>query len=121
MERLRQSNFIDILEHTAESSPEPPEYKELREWASQYLDLGKLRNPALDIRAALRYDRDKLPEELKLMMNMLEILLTPAPQEQIKSPSDLARYFQLKIGFRNQEELWVVSVNTRNCIQGIDM
>jgi len=121
MERLQQSNFIDFLENASESSPEAPEHKELREWASQYLDFGKLRNPALDIRSALRYDGDKLPEEIKLMMNLLEELLTPAPQEQIKSPSDLARYFQLKIGFRNQEELWVVSVNTRNCIQGIDM
>jgi DNA repair protein RadC len=113
----RQSNFLDILE----SSPEALEQTKLREWASQNLDLEKLRNPSLDIRAALRYDSDKLPEEIHLMIAMLEVLLTPAPNEQIKSPHDLARLFQLKVGFRQQEELWVVSVNTKNCIQGMDM
>jgi DNA repair protein RadC len=118
MERFTQRN---LFEEPPVTRCEPPRDAMLREAVSQYLDLSLLRDPHCDIRNALRYDADSLPEEIKRMVGMLEILLMPAPQEQIKSPADLARYFQLKIGMNVQEQFWVVSVNTKNCVLSHDM
>jgi DNA repair protein RadC len=121
-ERWEQHSFLDEQGRIPlETSQEAPEEAEVRRRISEHVDLEVLRNPRLEVRAALRYAAEQLPEEVQAMMEVLEILLKPAPQEQIKSPTDLARYFQLKIGFRQQEELWVVSVNTKNCVQGINL
>src|SRR5262245_41760457 len=87
----RQTDFLGFIDNTLVTPQDAPEREKLREWASEYLDLGKLRDPLVDIRQSLRYDAENLPEELHLMIDMMEVLLTPPNAEQIRSPHDLAR------------------------------
>ena len=112
-----QRDFFDALE----TLPEAPEHAKLREWASEYLDLEVLRDPRTDLRSSLRYEPEKLPEEFHLMIGMLEVLLTPAPHEQIKSPHDLARILMTRQGFLLQEQLGCACLDTKNRLQKLHM
>jgi DNA repair protein RadC len=119
-ERLQQSDFFANIEETVKSS-EPPEHAQLREAVSKYINLEELRDPQTDIRSALRYDSDQLPEEIKRMVGILEILLTPESREQIKSPTDLARVLMLTQGFLQQEQLGAAYLDTKNRLQKLHM
>lgn len=53
----------------------------------------------------MRYDRDLLPEQVQLLLEAVEIILTPSWGEQIRSPIDAVALLRLQMGFQEQEQM----------------
>jgi hypothetical protein len=96
-----------------------PRDRRLREAVASYgLDVKKLRElvaMGANLRAALN-DPDA-PEEITSLITILQTLVTPTAREQIKSPTDAAAFLMVTMSHRDQEQLWVLCLNTKNRIQ----
>jgi RadC-like JAB domain len=91
----------------------------LREAIAPYLCIAELRRLAADgdnIQAALR-SMERVPEEVQALVSLLQVLFTPAKDECITQPGDLAALLMLEMGHLDHEELWVVCLDTKNRVQ----
>lgn len=61
-----------------------------------------------------------LPDEIDALLSLLTTLLTPAPREQIKSPTDVAALLMVDMARLDQEELRIICLDTKNRVQHID-
>jgi DNA repair protein RadC len=95
----------------------------LREALAAYgLDTRTLRRLVADgedIRSALNGTQRRLAPEATALLDAFSALLTPAPQEQITRPKDIADFLMVRMGHLLQEEMWVVCLSTKNRIQGV--
>src|SRR5262245_20024141 len=94
-ERFDPSDYVQrtfaFVEET-EPSEEELKLRRLRESVAAYVDIEQVRQYAAagyDLRSALRYD-EGLPDEIRMLIETLKLLLTPTPTEQIRSPSQIA-------------------------------
>jgi DNA repair protein RadC len=122
-----QEDFFAAYDETPSLAlPEAPEHAMLREVMSEYLNLESLRFlasevAASDLRFALRYAPDELPEHIARLVDTIKVILTPSPREQIKSPHDLAAILMLQVGFLQQEQMGVACLDTKNRLQKLHM
>jgi len=93
--------------------------RRLREAIASYgVDTKKLRELAAmggDLRQALN-DPD-VPEEINSLITILQTLITPTTRQQVKSPTDAAAFLMVTMSHRDQEQFWVLCLNTKNRIQ----
>jgi hypothetical protein len=106
----------------------PPEenvnLRRVRESFAPYIDLAALRHysaSGADLRVALRYAPELLPEEVVQIVETLKLLLTPVTREQVKSPVDIAALLMLDMGYLQQEQFKVACLDTRNRLQKLHM
>ena len=96
----------------------------VREVLKPYLDLPLLRTLAAgggDVIGAMRALGDEpVPPEVLALLNLYAVMLRPATREQITSPADLAALLMAQMGLLEQEELWLVSLTTKNHVIAID-
>lgn len=73
-------------------------------------DIADLRNAGLSVARAA---------QVKAALEAGRRLLLAAPDErlQIRQPRDLAALLQVELAHRDHEEFWVVSLDTKNCVQ----
>jgi hypothetical protein len=128
-EHWQQHAFFDESETTYQTEPSQarPEKKQrraklpertLRDALAPYLDTDRLRQLASDhqrLEDALR-TRD-IPEEVSLLLDLLQVVLKPRQRYQIRSPGDVASYLQVKLGYQNQEQLGVLCLDTKNTLR----
>ncbi len=91
----------------------------LREAIAPYLciaDLRRLAASSQNIKGALRSIQD-IPEEVQALISLLQVFLTPCPDERIEKPGDLAALLMLEMGHLDHEEFWVVCLDTKNHVQ----
>ena len=94
--------------------------QKLRAALSQYLDRDRLRQLASDherLEDALR--TGDIPEEVSLLLDLLQTVLKPSERYQIRSPSDVAAYLQVRMGHQCQEQLCVLCLNAKNKLQKV--
>ena len=97
-----------------------PADKRLREALAPYLDTDRLRQLASNrehLEEALR--TGDIPEEVSLLLDLLQTVLKPLERYQIRSPSDVASYLQVKMGHQCQEQLCVLCLNLKNRLQKV--
>jgi DNA repair protein RadC len=70
-----------------------------------------------DLNAALRSDAP--PAQVLALIETLSALLYPSPQEQIRTPSDVAALLMVQMGHLDQEEMRTVLLDTKNRVQDI--
>jgi DNA repair protein RadC len=119
-EYIQQTIAFDELEPVEEAS----NLRRVRESLVPYVDLTALRTYAatgIDIRNALRFDPEGLPEEITVLLDTLKLLLTPSPREQVRSPSDIAALLMVDMGFLQQEQMKVACLDTKNRLQKLHM
>src|SRR6185436_10039462 len=96
-----------------------PKERRLREAIAAYgLDTKKLRELAAmggDLRQAL--NGPDVPEAITSLIAILQALLTPTTRQQVKCPTDAAAFLMITIGHLDQEQLWVLCLNSKNRIQ----
>jgi DNA repair protein RadC len=93
------------------------ESRALREALAPYIDLPKLRRLAAsgaDLQEALA--TGAVPEDVQALITFVGELLRPIGRDQVKSPSDAAAFLMARLGLLDQEELWTLCLNTKNCI-----
>lgn len=93
----------------------------LREAVAPYLCLAELRRLAAsgeDIQAAVMKS-EPLPEEVRALLTLLRVLLTPRHDERIKTSSDIAALLMVMMGYLDHEEMWEVCLDTKNHVQRI--
>jgi DNA repair protein RadC len=91
----------------------------LREAIAPYLCLAELRRLAAsgeNIQTAIR-SHERVPEEVQVLVNLLQVFVKPLPDERITQPSDIAAMLMLHMGLLDHEELWVVCLDTKNHVQ----
>lgn len=116
--RLQPSLFEGTLLY--ETGP-TPQIQRLREAIAQYLcldDLRRLATEGKEIQASLR-GTGPVPEEVQALLSLLRALLAPAPQEAIRSPSDVAALLMTEMGCLDHEEFWVICLDTQHHVQRI--
>lgn len=99
------------------SSRPTVETRALREALSPYIDLPKLRRLAAsgaDLQDALTIGA--VPEDVQALITFVGELLRPVGRDQVKSPADAAGFLMARMGLLDQEELWTLCLNTKNCI-----
>lgn len=99
------------------ANPQTASTRALREALEPYLDLHKLRQLATtgaDLQGALLIG--DVPEDVQALITFVAELLRPPSREQIRSPSDAAAFLMAQMGLLDQEELWVILLNTKNMI-----
>jgi DNA repair protein RadC len=94
----------------------------LREALAPYVSLPKLRQLAAQEGATLREALLTVlpPAEVLDLIDLLAALLRPLPWEQISGPADVAGLLLVEMGHLPQEQLRVVSLNTKNYVQTIE-
>lgn len=93
----------------------------LREAVAPYLCLDELRTLAAsagDIQTALRANAP-LPEEVRALLTLLQIVLTPRPDKRILATTDIAALLLVMMGHLDHEEMWVICLDTKNHVQRI--
>jgi len=125
-ERFHQSDYIQRTFAFAEEA-EPPEeelkLRRLRESVAAYVDIDQIRRYAaegIDIRLALRSD-EGIPDEIRVLIETLKLLLTPSPAEQIRHPSQVAALLMVDMGFLQQEQMKVACLDIKNRLQKLHM
>ncbi len=102
-----------------------PSLQRVREVLKPYLDLPVLRSLAAnggDVRGAIRALGDEpVPAEVYALLNLYTELLRPTMREQITAPADLAALLMAHMGLLEQEELWLVSLTTKNHVIAMDV
>jgi DNA repair protein RadC len=96
----------------------------VRESFAPYVDVEALRHysaSGADLRVALRYAPELLPEEVVQIVETLKLLLTPLTREQVKSPVDIATLLMLDMGYLQQEQFKVACLDTRNRLQKLHL
>src|SRR5918912_605009 len=121
-ERWEQRSFFDEIAAQSEKKQRraKPADKRLREALAPYLDTDRLRQLASDrerLEDALR--TGDIPEEVSLLLDLLQTVLKPSERYQIRSPSDVASYLQVKMGHQCQEQLCVLCLNAKNKLQKV--
>jgi hypothetical protein len=94
----------------------------LREAVAPYINMRRLQylaawNPD-DLRSALLVDPP--PVEIQALLKMLSVVLHPFPPEPIGNPSDVAALLMVEMGALAQEQLRVICLNSKGCIQTIE-
>jgi DNA repair protein RadC len=87
----------------------------LREALDPFVDFPKLRQLAAcgqDLQDALTIG--EVPEDVQALIIFVAELLRPVSREQIKSPADAAGFLMARMGLLDQEELWILCLNTKN-------
>jgi len=84
-----------------------------------YLDVTALRQIVAaggNVRQAL-HDETMVPEPINAALDALTALLHPAPRTRIQMPDDIAGLLLLAMGRLDQEELWVICLDSKNHIE----
>jgi len=87
----------------------------IREALEPYVDLRKLRRLAAhggNLQEALT--TGAVPEDVQAIITFVAELLRPVAREQVKRPADAAAFLMARMGLLDQEELWVMLLNTKN-------
>jgi len=95
--------------------------QQLREAVAPYLCLAELRRVAAsgeDIQSAVRQS-EPLPEEVRALLTILRVLLTPRPDERIKTSADIATLLMVMMGHLDHEEMWIICLDMKNHVQRI--
>jgi DNA repair protein RadC len=95
--------------------------QQLREAVAPYVCLAELRRVAAsaeDIQPALKQN-EPLPEEVRALLTILRVLLTPRPDERIKMSSDIAALLMVLMGHLDHEEMWIICLDMKNHVQRI--
>jgi len=95
--------------------------QQLREAVAPYLCLAELRRVAAsseDIQSAVRQS-EPLPEEVRALLTILRVLLTPRPDERIISSRDIAALLMVLMGHLDHEEMWIICLDMKNHVQRI--
>jgi DNA repair protein RadC len=104
---------------SAGASQATPAMRQLREALAAYgldsLDLRHLVSLGADLRTLIR--ALDMPEELIHLLTLMHELLTPTERTPIRSPADCAARFLALMSHLEQEQLWVVCLNTKNRVQ----
>lgn len=99
--------------------------RQLREALAPYLDLRKLRAIVAsggDLQHAFHREQPgDIPNEVKLLMDVLSALLRPDHRESIQSPQDVAAMLMVEMGGLEQEELRAVMLDTKNHVLEVVM
>lgn len=121
------TNTQSLTQDTAKTAPTTPSRRRstprtvpvatraLREALEPYVDLSRLRQLAAngaDLQAAL--SSGDIPDDVAALISFASELLRPTHRDQIKSPGDAAAFLMVRMGLLDQEELWVICLNTRN-------
>ena len=94
---------------------------QLREAAAAYLDLDHLRRLAAtpgNLWNAIR--ADAIPDEVRGLLALLHVLLTPPISTTISSPADVAGMLMAEAASIQHERLWVICLSTKNHVIAID-
>ena len=95
--------------------------QKLREAVAPYVCLAELRRVAAsaeDIQSAVRQS-EPLPEEVRALLTILRVLLTPRSDEQIKTSADIATLLMVLMGHLDHEEMWIICLDMKNHMQRI--
>ncbi|MBK9713217.1 MAG: hypothetical protein IPO81_18170 [Kouleothrix sp.] len=98
----------------------PPADTALRAAIAPYLAIPRLRRLIAeqgDLYGALR--RPDPPPDVLALLDLLRALLSPAPRDQIKSPSDAAGLLLVDMSALDHEQLRTVLLDTKNRVQAI--
>lgn len=93
----------------------------LREAMAPYLSVAELQRVVAhgeDLHAALS-GLKPVPEEVRALLRVLQILLTPVPDQRIHRAADLAALLMVKLGHLSQEEFWTVCLDTKHHVQAM--
>ena len=97
--------------------------RQLREALAPYLDLRKLRAIAAgggNLQQAFHHERPgDIPDEAKMLIDVLSALLRPDRRESIRGPQDVAAMLMVEMGALEQEELRVIVLNTKNHVLAV--
>jgi DNA repair protein RadC len=91
----------------------------VREAIAPYLSLTELRRLAAkgeELQTALT-GLEPLPEAVRALLTLLSLLLAPSHEESIRQPADIAALLMLRLGHLDQEEFWLVCLDTKNHVQ----
>lgn len=72
-----------------------------------------------DLRMALRYSPESLPQAVHELLNIVKVVLTPIPDKRIANPRDVVALFMSEMGYLQQEEMRVAYLDNKNHLQKI--
>ena len=93
----------------------------LREAMAPYLSLSDLQRVVArgeELHAALT-GLEPVPEEVRALLTVLRILLTPSQDQRIRSSAEMAALLMLKLGHLDHEEFWLVCLDTKHHVQTV--
>ena len=98
-----------------------PQTQRLREAIAPYLCLDDLRRLAAsseNLQDALR-SAEPVPDEVQALLSLFAELLTPGPNEVLRTPAEFAALLLPQMGALDHEEFWVICLDTRFHVQRI--